>query len=286
MKNLNLTDNGGYPMAQDDFNWLQQAYTEAIEAMVQVAGSGPYALYGAVVTRALSGGTVYNYSISAGWIVYGGVPYRVPAMGPVAIDESVDIAQLVITVTSLPLTFNNTVVNDVINDATIGIAAAVIGTADSGTAFLWSELVTYAVAVGRVGKDANYSTLVVNTLAANGGVTGNIKYSKDYIANTVHIKSTLTVNDPYNLVASPGFTAYLLGGLPAGYYCGTYMYFVAVASVVDGTPNYLKDDGGTQYIKQINMFVDPAGNVYALLVKPAAGVAIYNFEFNCVLPLD
>ena len=286
MKYWDLTQPGGANLSQNRIAFLQSAWTEAIEAIVQAAGNGPYALNGAVVTRALSGGTVYNYSISAGWIVYGGVPYRVPAMGPVAIDESVDIAQLVITTVGSALTYGNGSTPVVLDDATIGIAAAAIGTADSGTAFLWSELVTYAVAVGKVGRDANYSTLVVNTLAANGGVTGNIKYSKDYIANTLHIKSTLTVNDPYNLVASPGYAAYLLGGLPAGYYCPTWLYFVAEALVTDNTPNYLKDDGGTQYIRQINMAIDPGGDVFAFFVKPAAGCTIYQVEFNVVLRLD
>ena len=113
MKNLNLTDNGGYPMAQDDFNWLQQAYTEAIQGICAQGGAGPYVLSGAVITRTLSLGTVYNYSITNGWVWYEGNLIRVAAMGPVAIDESVDIAMLVITATSLPLTFNNATVYDV-----------------------------------------------------------------------------------------------------------------------------------------------------------------------------
>lgn len=286
MKNLNLTDNGGYPMAQDDFNWLQTAYTEAIEAIVQAAGNGPYALYGAVVTRVLSAGTVYNYSISAGWIVYGGVPYRVPAMGPVAIDESVDIAQLVITTTSLPLTFNNTVVNDVINDATVGIGAAAIGTADSGTAFGWSELVTYYQALCKIGRDAAATHIVVATAGGAGTCTGDIYYRRNYINNTVSVSGLGKITTPTDCPAVPIVLRVNVGALPyAPSNACTYAVYCA-AKNIGGVYNNLMKDGAGGYRNNLNGGINSGGNIYIDFVACDVTITDYLWSFNVIIPLD
>ena len=291
-KSIVLTDLGGYPLTQSDVDYLQTAFNELFAAIGKSMGfvnnTVPYIVCGCKVTKTYVGGTTYNYSVSAGWANYQGNFIRVPAISFAGIDESVNAMYMLITLSAAPtsIPFYNATTPNVICDSTISLMAQAIGTADDATHFLLSELVPYGVALGLNNRDSAWQNMVVNTATGSGGVTGTIKYKKDYIANTIRLTSSLTVNDPFNLTASPAVSRYLLGTLPAGYYSTTVIYFTAEANVIDGTPNFMQDDLGTGYIKHINMYIDAGGNVYALLVKPAVGTLVYGFEFSAVLPLD
>ena len=277
MKNLNLTDNGGYPMAQDDFNWLQQAYTEAIQGICAQGGAGPYVLSGAVITRTLSLGTVYNYSITNGWVWYEGNLIRVAAMGPVAIDESVDIAMLVITATSLPLTFNNATVNDVINDATIGIGAYAIGTGDDAGKFAYSHLVPW-------GRDAAWTHVAVATGAGAGTCSGDIYYKRNFVNNTLLVRGSVLITTPTDCPALPARLMVDVAFLPyAPSNNGPEVF--STTPIIDPANDLLKDHSGG-YHDQLSGGLSVGGNLYLNFVLPDSGITEYAVSFSRVISLD
>ena len=67
MKAIDFTHPGGFPLTQDELNYLQQAYTECINAFAQMGGVGPVLINGMDVS--VSGGTI---TIADGWFFYNG----------------------------------------------------------------------------------------------------------------------------------------------------------------------------------------------------------------------
>ena len=65
MKTIDFTKPGGFPLTQDQLNYLQSAYKEAINAVAAMGGSGavPVIVSGMVVANPSTG----DYSITDGW---------------------------------------------------------------------------------------------------------------------------------------------------------------------------------------------------------------------------
>jgi len=288
-KNLDCTQPGGMPWTQNRLGFIQQAYQEMFAAMFAangLTGNTPYIIYGCAITRTLVTGTQYNYSIAAGWMWYEGNAIRVPASGPVLVDESVNACYSLITTTATPLTFNNGSTPNVVEDVTISLQAQPIGTANSSDAFLMSEAVSVGVALGQAYRPG-WATLAVATASGVGGVTGSIYYKKDTIANTLLLRFSLTVNDPYNLVAAPAATAYVIQTMPAGFYnSGHDIDFIIGVGAQDGSNNTVKDDAGVSWIRQAQVAISNTGDINIFLMKPAVGCTVYNVYGMVVLPLD
>ena len=140
MKSIDFTKPGGFPLTQDQLGYLQTAYTECLNALAAMGGSGPFVISGCVVTKTQVSGTIFNYSVTTGWICFGGSMLRVPAMTLSGIDESINAAYMLVTPSATSLAFYNGVSQSVILDNSVSIIGQAIGSADDSTHFLLSEL--------------------------------------------------------------------------------------------------------------------------------------------------
>ena len=141
MKSVNLGVIGGIPITQTRMAYLQAAWTEAIQglALAGANGYGIFAISGCAITSVLVSGSVYAYTVSAGWLFYQGNMIRVPG-NTVNVDTSSNSAYIQLTPTSAPLIYNNSVTENVINDVTASLISQPNSTPDSPTLFLANEL--------------------------------------------------------------------------------------------------------------------------------------------------
>lgn len=75
-KRFDFTKTGGFPLDQDSLSWMQQSYTEALQAVASLIGDSVI----------VSGCVVVGNTISDGWVVLNGVLY--PFVGGVIGDIS------------------------------------------------------------------------------------------------------------------------------------------------------------------------------------------------------
>lgn len=144
MKRIDFTKPGGFPLTQDNLNYLQSAYTELFGAIAQLEGADPVVVSGCKVTRVLSAGTVYDYTVTNGWVYYNGEFIRVVAAAVIGLDESTDALYFLITPTAAPLTYNDGSTPNVVLDNSATIASFAIGTVEDATHFKWSSLISDA----------------------------------------------------------------------------------------------------------------------------------------------
>ncbi len=283
MKSIDFTKPGGFPLTQDQLGYLQTAYTECLNALATTGGSGPFAISGCVVTKTLVSGTTFNYAVTAGWVYYAGNMIRVPAITLAGIDESINAAYMLITPTAAPLAFYNGSNPDVILDSSISLMAQTIGTPDDSTHFLLSELVSYGVSLGNNNRESTWSTIVVNTLPADGGVTGNIYYKKNFLTNTLQLRGFLSANNAQNFAASPLSLYPLMCTLPSGYWPANPSAFF-MANKFFATQ--ILDDTGIDYIRSVECSVNVGGQLLIRWIRPTASILGYSIEFNTIIPLD
>ena len=157
------------PGAQNRLAYLQNGWTEALIALASVGGSGPIVISGMVITKALVGGTTYNYSFTDGWILFNGEMIRMPAGGIAGVDESIDAVYVQLNRTSTPLTYNDGSTPNVVNDVTASLISQVIGTASDATHFLLSALQPY-------GREASATSLPITTVSGFGSIGGTVSY--------------------------------------------------------------------------------------------------------------
>lgn len=278
MKSIDFTKPGGFPLTQDQLNHLQTSYMESIPSLAAVGCNNnvPTIISGMISTPA--GGGITN--VSSGWFYYNGEMIRFPAQSYAAISPG-DALYVVIANGGSSVTYNDGSTPVVILDQE-GIFAALVNTTPTdATRFLFDDLVSFGVGFGRNHRTSIWNNMVVNTPAPAGGVTGNIYYKKDYIANTLHIRASLGANNAQNFSASPFATYSLMGTLPAEYVPANDAYFIA---------NYfssglVKDDLGVGWIKQINCAINTGGQFLINWIRPELMAVAYGIEFNTIIPL-
>ena len=143
MKTYDLTQLGGFPLTQNRLKYMQEAYQELATVIGMVAGdvSAPLAITGAVVTSVNTGGSMYDYAWTAGWIMYNGELIRVPAGTLTGVNRSVDDVYFRLVRTSTALAFYSGSTPNVENDVTATLVALTISTVDDASNFLASELI-------------------------------------------------------------------------------------------------------------------------------------------------
>ena len=277
MKTIDFTQPGGFPLTQDQLGYLQQAYVECISSITATGddGSGaPIILKGLRATT--SSGTT---TISPGWLLYNG-ELVLFAGGAYSTIPPGDVPLVTISSTVGTLTFNDGSTPGVILDktATLSLAPSVT----DATNFPFSALVPFGYGFGKNNREQVWSSLVVNTAAAAGGVTGTIYYKKDFTANSLHLRGALIANNAQNFAASPGAGFSVLATLPSGYIPNNSSYFIANYYLA----NLIKDDLGISWIKQINCAINTSGQLYVNFLKPDISTAGYGINFNTIIPLD
>jgi len=276
MKTIDFTQPGGFPLTQDQLGYLQEAYEECINALAAVGGSGPIVVSGCAITKTFVSGTTYNYTISAGWVFYEGDMIRVGAMAVSGVNESVNAVYMLLTPTSTPLTYNNGSTPNVVNDVSGSLQVNVIGTADSATLFLLSELQPY-------GREASETHILVSLPSGEGTITGNIYYRKNNLNTTLQIRGSLNTATPSDFPATPGVSTQIMGTLPVGYR-PVSQYASFIAPLPTGQ-NRIKDPAGG-YFSSLNGSLAQNGRLTLDFIVPDVSEGSYAVDFNVVVPLD
>jgi len=279
MKAIDFTQPGGFPLTQDQLDYLQGAYTECITALGGLGSSNgvPAVLSGMVSTPGIGGLT----DVSAGWFFYNGELIRFPPQSYPAVIAG-NAMYVVITSAASSLTYNDGSTPNVILDKTGVLVQLVNTTPTDATHFLLDAIVPFGVGLGLNNREVSWNSLVVNTLPAAGGVTGTIYYKKDFIANTLHIKANLIANNAQNFSGAPLALFSLMGTLPAAYIPTDNVFFIANYFV----SSLIKDDLGVAWVKQINCAINTLGHILINWLKPDSAILAYGINFNTIIPLD
>ena len=279
MKAIDFTKPGGFPLTQDQVNYLQRAYTECINAIAMMGGdsTAPIIISGMTVTNPATG----TYNITDGWFFYNNELIRFNAGGVTGASGASDV-YAVITASAGTLIFNDGSTPGVILDKSAQLQVLPTGTATDATHFPLSALIPFGRQFGIANRETTWHTMSVSTAAAAGGVTGTVYYKKDFTANTLHIRGLLSANNAQNFTASPSILYYLMGTLPTTFAPSNNVYFSAYYFVA----NLIKDDLGVSWIKQINCSLNSVGQLYINWIKPDVSVSAYGVNFNAIIPLD
>jgi len=274
MKKLDLTHAGGFPLTQDNLDYLQQAYIECTNAFAQMGGTGPAIISGMVITTSISGTAVTD-----GWLFYNGEMIKFNAAS-VGIPTGSDVVMVDIIPASTSLTYNDGSVYPAILDkaATLSLAP----TATTATQFPLSTLQPFGVGFGESNREAGWQQIAVSTPAASGGVTGTIYYKKNFLANTLQVRGNLTCNNAQNFAASPTSLFYTAATLPTEYIPANNTSFLSVNAFATA----FKDDLGIAWVRQINGYINTTGQIYFGWIRPDISVGAYIISFNQIIPLD
>jgi len=274
MKSIDFTHAGGFPLTQDELDYLQQAYTECINALGVMGGNGPAIINGMGVSAA--GGTT---TIAGGWFFYNGEMIQFNAGSYTTIPPG-DVVLVNITPSVTNLTYNDGSSYGAILNST---ATLLMGpSATTPTQFPFSIMQPFQVVFGLNGREGIWSSIVVNTPVPDGGVTGTIYYKKDLMANILQIRGLLNANNAQNFAASPSALFYNMGTLPVGYIPNNNAYFTAQYFI----SGLIKDDLGIAWIKQVNCAVNIGGQVSINWIRPDISIGGYGIVFNTTIPLD
>lgn len=279
MKKIDFSQPGGFPLTQDQLNYLQQSYTECAHALARMGGdiSGPFIISG----MSISNPSLGEYTVTDGWLYYNGEIVHFLANTITGAAGSL-APFVVISPVASSLLFNDGSTPPVIGDSTATIVAMPVGTSTDATHFPLLQLQRFGVGFGLANREASWQSLPVSTIAADGGVTGTVYYKKNFLTNTLHLRGTLTSSNAQNFAASPGSAFYIMGTLPAAYAPSNTFYF---SSNTFGAASF-KDDIGVAWIKRVNSGVNTSGQIFLNWIRPEVSVSGYVINFNILAPLD
>ncbi len=280
MKTIDFTKPGGFPLTQDQLDYLQQAYIETVSALSLLGSSGgpaPVLISGMAISYPSAGAI----AVADGWFLYNGEMVRFTASSVSGLGLGTE-AYVVIAATAGTLTYNDGSTPAVILDKTATVQALPTGTPTDAFHFLLSALTPFGKGFGINNREQNWNSIAVSTAPAVGGVTGTVYYKKDFTANTLHIRGFLFANNAQNFAASPGATYYTMLTLPVGYVPSYNAFFTSHYYL----SSLLMDDIGVGYIKQFSSSINTAGQFFVNWIKPDIAVTGYGVNFNSVISLD
>ena len=198
----------------------------------------------------------------------------------VGIPTGSDVVMVDIIPVSTSLTYNDGSVYPAILDKAATLSLAPTGT--TAAQFPLSTLQPFGVGFGESNREAGWQQIAVSTPAASGGVTGTIYYKKNFLTNTLQVRANLDTNNAQNFAASPSTLFYLTATLPPEYTPTNNAFFTAVNSFATS----YKDDLGVGWIRQINVYINTAGQILIGWIKPDISIGGYIVSFNQIIPLD
>jgi len=279
MKSIDFTQPGGFPLTQDQLGYLQQAYRESTGALAAMGGDSsiPYKISGMEITNPSTG----SYTATDGWFFYNNEMIRFAGIS-VSGASGGFAAYVSVSITALPLVYNDGSTPNVVIDKVATLQVLPVGTPTDATHFPLSDLQRFGVGFGVANRESSWQTLTVSTIVAQGGVSGTIYFKKDFTANTLHLRGSLTAANAQNFTAMPASSFYLMGILPAGYQPATNAYFTGQYFVASS----VMDDAGVSWIKQVNCGINAAGQIIVNWIKPALSVSGYGINFSTIICLD
>ena len=275
MRSIDFSHPGGFPLTQEGLDHLQQAYTECLNALGAMGGHATVPAIISGMSRTYAGSTVI---ISSGWFYYGGTLIKFDG-GSVA-PTGADVPVIRINTDTTTLTYNDGSTYPAMSIVTASLIAGPISI--TATQFPYLVMQPYQYFFGLGGRETNWNSIVVNTTAANGGVSGTIYYKKNWLTNTLTLQATLTANNAQNFAASPSAANYIMGVLPPGYLPTTVAYFTTHYYAA----GMFRDDLGVSWVKQLMSAVNTGGQIYINFIRPDAAVPAYSVTFNTIIPLD
>ena len=279
MKAIDFTKPGGFPLTQNQLSYLQQAYTEAINALALIGGSGtsPYIINGVSVTNPSAG----SYVATNGWIFYNNELIRFVTSSVAGASGGFE-PYVVITPSASAVVYHDGSTPPVVQDKDAGLQVLPTGTAADATRFPLTSLRPFGVGLGELNREMVWNSLVVSTPAAEGGVTGTLYYRKNHLTNTLHLRGVLSAANAQNFAGMPAALSYVAAVVPSYIRPANLTFFIAQYFISSA----IKDDLGVSWIKQINCSINTSGQILINWLKPEAGVLSYNLAFNAILPLD
>ena len=286
MKFIDFSQPGGFPLTQDQLNYLQLTYQEVIPNLLGFRNPG------ANVAVRLQGMTIVagaTTTVSSGWFWYNGsVIYF--AGGSWTSIAGGNAIYVLITTTTTPLTFNDGSTPAVIGDQLGGLVQLISSTADGATKFQLGHLQDFC-------RETNWTVETFASYLTGLGASGTIKYKKDYLSNTLQIIGDLTVTGAISLGGSAGYIDDVGLGttmftLPVGYRPSSRASFTV--DIGDGTYNCWQattDPGGGLSAfgpMIINNFVGTIETDGTVRIKWLNGgdPSAHTFSFSMVILLD
>lgn len=275
MRSIDFTHAGGFPLTQNELDYLQSAYTECISALASLGGnpSIPAIISGMVKTTSGSAVTVTD-----GWFYYNGA--MVKFTGGTVTPSGSDVLLVMITNNTTSLTYNDGSIYPAISNITATLSSGPSST--TADHFPYSIMQPYQYFFGLGGRESSWNSMSVFTSAANGGVTGTIYYKKNWLTNTLTLQGALTANNAQNFAASPAALFSTMGTLPAGYTPTTSAYFTTYFYA----SSLFKDDAGVAWVKQLTSTVNTTGQILINFLRPESVIPAYSVVFNTIIPLD
>lgn len=275
-KEFDFTRPGGFPLTQDRLKFMQEATGEALRALIATAGDhdGPYILSGMKITEPSPGAI----NISGGWFIYRG---KIVKFASATLSPGLDPIWVQITNLTADLIFYTTTTQPVQLSAVATAVVDITGTlVEDDTHFLLSDAIEWAVAIGYHHYD-DWVTIEDDLGATLTNV--HLKYRRNRITNTVHIRGTLYVGDPHG---SGGDEALSLGTMQ---YLPESMGFLEMINI----PNYVHSGGGpiknfeeNDYITSIPIFINSGGSISTSILRPDIDSGEYRVFINHIFSLD
>lgn len=269
-KYIDFTQNGGYPLTQDDIEFLQDGYSEALLGLVAAGGNitGPMCISGMAVSTSGS-----DVTVTGGWFVYN--QRIIPFTGATVTVTGGNVALVEITESATnPEEYENGSLPESIMTLTATVIAA--PTATNATHFPLSALAPW-------GRDKDWQVIsAVSVLPSH--IAGTVYYKKDML-NNLYIKTQLATTtlgwaDPF-----PNPQYYEIMTFPVGYRPQTTAHFVAKVGNLDG---FFKDSSNVEYLKEFNCKLEPNGKMYMQPIAHSGGSPTYGFtmDINVCFTLD
>ena len=274
MDKIDFSKLDGFPLDQDVMSFLQNAKLRGdVSLFADCPADTIVILSGLQVTNTT--GTVFQ--LSAGYFYLNGQVYFTSG-------NSQNIAGAGLNELGMTVQFNleglvfedDTVKNVVIKDAPF-LDLKADGTANFYPVRNWKAWHDYSFSRS---KTAEFSQSVSGGL--NGGLTGTVYFRKNTVANTLHIRGTITAADAQALYAPATYAALMT--LPEGYRPAYDVPFAAFYRY--HTTARKKTHDAVDYLMQVNAALRADGILQAGFIRPEAGVTSYSVSFNTIIPLD
>lgn len=282
MRQLRLSELGGYPLTQERLADMQAAYKEGLEGILAM---GRYAEdEGYIISGMASTVVGDNLIIADGLLYYRG---RIIRFEESSYDTSVvpgagNAVMIVITEDSTSLQMHS---GATLADAITELVAYVDITLDdvTDTSFLHARLKPWLYGAGAKSREEGWEEYT-NTSGAGAqpDLTMYLKY--DPITNSVYCRGDIQINNAQGLSATLG-TYLNVGTLPAKFRptYTTTKWFFNLGQV--GVANYL-DSTSVQYVDMGFGRVGNDGVVSVTIQKPEVSVSFVWYQFSFVMPLD
>ena len=279
MKQLLLSELGGYPFTQERLADMQSAYKEGLEGILaqgRYSESQGYIISGMVATQVGD-----NLVISDGLFYYRGkiVRFQESSYDTTIAPGGGSAVMIVITqeTTNLQMHSGATLADAIYEDvATVGITSNAV----TDDKFLYANIKpwSYGFGINAVGPQLNH-TYTNAILDCNVQVI--MLYRMNYLNNSIRCTIQVTSYSAQNLSAAS--TLITLGRLPAAFRAGGANYQTFILSATAGTVN-VRDSSGSQYIDMAHGYINE-GYFKIYLRKPEIGVTEIQYWGQFELPM-